>query len=132
MDSSVLVASFLTDDHFHQRALEHIQDIESGNSVFHLPMLVWVEVIASVNRQARKNRLALLSRAEQSLNSWESSGKVVLYPLDRDRMNRAASVAERHRLRGADSVVAALAEELDLPLRAFDREILERFERASP
>ena len=132
LDSSVLVASFLPDDHFHQQALQHIVGLESGNSVFHLPMLVWVEVIASVNRQAQRNRMALLSRAEQSLKDWDSSGKIVLYPLDRDRMNKAASVAERYRLRGADSIVVALAEELDMPLKAFDEEILERFERASP
>ncbi len=79
LDSRVLVASFLPDDHFHQQALQHIVELESGNSVFHLPTLVWVEVIASVNRQAQRNRMALLSRAEQSLNYWDRSGKIVLY-----------------------------------------------------
>lgn len=131
VDSSVLVASFLPHDHFHQKSLSHIEGLEAGDYVFHLPMLVWVEVIASVNRRAQKNRVALLSRAKQSLDAWETAGKMVLYPLDRDRMEEAGTTAERLRLRGADAVVAALAEELDLPLRAFDQEILERVPKAS-
>ena len=46
-------------------------------------------------------------------------------------MDNAMYVAERHLLRGADSVIAALAEELAMPLKAFDLEILARFSRDS-
>ncbi len=132
VDSSVLAASFLPDDSFHQQSLSYIDGLEAGDYIFHLPMLVWIEVLASVSRRARRNRVSLLSRARQSFGSWESAGKIILYPLDRDRMNRAVNISERYSLRGADSVVAALADELDLPLRAYDREILERYELASP
>ena len=40
-------------------------------------------------------------------------------------------VADKYGLRGADSVVVALAEELNMPLKTFDKEILDRFQRAS-
>ncbi len=46
-------------------------------------------------------------------------------------MDNAMYVAERHLLRGADSVIVALAEELDMPLKTFDVEILGRFLGAS-
>ena len=53
-----------------------------------------------------------------------------MYPLERQRMDNSIQVAERYGLSGADSVVVALAEELNVPLITFDREILNRFPRA--
>ncbi|HZA23057.1 MAG TPA: hypothetical protein VFA32_10715 [Dehalococcoidia bacterium] len=46
-------------------------------------------------------------------------------------MENAVTTAEQNRLRGADSVIAALAEELDLPVKTFDKDILARFLKAS-
>ena len=46
-------------------------------------------------------------------------------------MDRSARVAQQHRLRGADSVIAALAEELTVSLRTFDGDILQKFQQAS-
>ena len=46
-------------------------------------------------------------------------------------MDIAAGIAERHRLKGSDAVIAALAEELDVSLKTFDTEILARFLKAS-
>jgi len=111
--------------------LEYINGLEQGGYVFHLPMLVIAELIASISRQATTHRLALLARAEQSLRAWERSGKISLYPLDRGRLELSLAVTQRDRLRGADSVIAALSEELDMPLRTFDKEILERFPAAT-
>jgi predicted nucleic acid-binding protein len=47
-------------------------------------------------------------------------------------MENAVNVAPQYRFKGADSIIAALAEELDLPLRTADGEMLDRLERASP
>jgi hypothetical protein len=46
-------------------------------------------------------------------------------------MQNSIIVAEQNRLRGADSVIAALAEELDVSVKTFDQEILARFLKAS-
>ncbi len=94
-------------------------------------MLVIAELIGTMSRIPTANRLALLARTNQSLREWERSGKISLYPLDRERLELALTVAQRDRLRGADSVIAALAEELGLPLKTFDEEILNRFSQAS-
>ena len=131
VDSSILVASFLENEEKHQQAAEYISGLQRGDYIFHLPMLVIAEVFAAISRQSTANRLALLARAGQSLRAWEQSEKISLYPLDRGRLELSGTITQRDRLRGADSVVAALAEELGMPLKTFDREILTRFSQAS-
>ena len=131
VDSSILVASFLEHEEKHQQAAEYIGGLQRGDYIFHLPMLVIAEVFAAISRQSTANRLALLARAGQSLRAWEQSEKISLYPLDRGRLELSVTITQRDRLRGADSVVAALAEELGMPLKTFNREILTRFSQAS-
>ena len=131
VDSNIIVSSFLVQEDFHQRAQIYINGLERGDYIFHLPMLVVVEVMAAISRQAQRDRLPLLARARKSVADWERDGKIVLYELDRDRMDSAVSAAEQYRLRGSDVVVAALAEELDMSLKTFDREILARFSRSA-
>jgi predicted nucleic acid-binding protein len=132
VDSNVLIASFLEQDRFHQRSQQYIDGLEGGDYTFHLPMLVMVEVIAAIRRQTQGNRRqALLLRAKKSLYDWERDDKIILYTLDRPRMEKSLSVAEQYALEGADSIIAALAEELDLPLKTFDTGIWDRFMRAS-
>jgi predicted nucleic acid-binding protein len=132
IDSSVIVSYLVESETFHQTALPYINGLENGDYAFHSPMLVPVEVTAAISRRnPLPNRLAILARWQQTMTDWEQSGRVVLYPLDRSRMESAIYITEQHRLRGADSVIAGLAEELDTPLKTFDREILARFQRTS-
>ena len=131
VDSSILAASFLESDRFHQDALIYITGLQNEDFSFHLPILVIVEVLSAVSRQVQRNRLAACARVNKSFSEWERTGKIVLYTLDRERMEHAKDIALRFRLKGADSVIAALAEELDIPLRTFDKEILDCFQRAS-
>jgi predicted nucleic acid-binding protein len=131
VDSNILAASFIEGDEFHERSQQYIIGLENSNYIFHLPMLVIVEVIATISRRAQRNRQALLVRAQKSLTEWEDNGKIILYPLDRERMEISIIIADQNRLRGADSVIAALAEELDVPVKTFDQEILARFLKAS-
>ena len=131
VDSSVLVGSLLHDDALHQRSQPYINGLESGDYIFHLPMLVVVEVVAAISRRAPVGWHALLVGARTSFRDWETDGKIVLYPLDQDRMNRATGTAQRYRLRGSDAVLAVLAEELGTPLKTFDGDILQKFQQAS-
>ena len=131
VDSSVLVAALVDSEGFHARGKLYLDGLETGDYTFHLPMLAAVEVIASVSRRSQRNRQVIIRVWSQNLIDWEQEGSLVLYPLDGDRMERAVAIAQRHRLRGADSVIAALAEELEMPLKTFDNEILSRFLPAS-
>ena len=131
VDTNILVASFNESDSLKPQSQPYIDGLENGSYTFHLPMLVIAELIGTMSRIPTANRLALLARTNQSLRQWEQSGKIPLYPLNRDRLELAVTVAQRDRLRGADSVIAALAEELGMPLKTFDEEILSRFSQAS-
>jgi len=75
--------------------------------------------------------MALVAAWRQNVIDWEQDGILFLYPLDRDRMERASDIAVRYLLRGSDSVFAALAEELDISIKTFDQEILDRFPLAN-
>lgn len=132
MDSDVIVASFLNFETHHNDARNIIDGLENGDYVFHLPMLVVVEVTSAIRRRARNNRVALLNVWQQNVVDWEQDGKLVLYSLGRDLMNSSRIVAERYGLRGSDSVISSLAEELGFSLRTFDTEILARVPQASP
>jgi len=127
VDANVFVASFLSDDRFHDGGTAYVRGMESGEYIFHVPTLVPVEVIAAIWRRSQKQGMALVARATQSLAEWETAGKIVLYPLDRERMAMATDSAVRYRLSGSDSVIAALSGELNIPLKTFDAEIAARF-----
>jgi predicted nucleic acid-binding protein len=131
VDANVIVSSFLSTEESQRRSQRYIDALEGGDYVFNLPMMVVIETVAAIGRRAQRNRQALLVRAKKSLADWEGSGGVILYPLERQRMDNSIQVAEQYGLSGADSVVVALAEELNEPLITFDREILDRFQRAS-
>ncbi len=132
IDSNIIVSYLVESDLFHEKAVPYINGLENGDYTFHASMLVPVEVVGVISRKdPLPNRLAILVRWQRTISDWERDGKIVLYPLDRDRMTNAINVTQRHRLRGSDSVVASLAEDLDMPLKTFDIEILARFQRAS-
>ena len=129
-DSSVIVASYVPEEVNHLQGLEYRNGLDRGDYLFHLPMLVSVEVTSAIRRRL-SNWQQVIEDWQRNLLRWEREGKIVLYPLDRARWERCVSAARRLRLRGADSVVASLAEELNMPLRTFDRELLERGPRTA-
>ena len=131
VDSSVIVASYLVDEEKHQQAQEYINGLEWREYVFHLPMLANIEVTSAIQRRTTRNAMALVSTWKRNVADWERDGLLILYPLDRDRMEKASDIALLYRLRGLDSVFAELALELDIPIKTFDKELLERFPTAS-
>ena len=96
-----------------------------------MPMLVVVEIAAALSRRPQRDRTAILSMWQETISEWERSSKINLYPLNQGRMDKAVNIARSHRLRGADSVITALSDELSMPLKTFDTEILARFQPAS-
>lgn len=128
MDASVLVASFLERERRHREALEFIRHLDAGDYVFHLPRLALVETLAAVNRRAQPSPQSYVMRVKANFEVWLADGKIAFYDLNESRAERAVDIALRDRLRGADAVYAALAEELGLELLTFDGEQAERFQ----
>lgn len=129
-DSSLLVAYFLESDAFHQPAMEFMAELDSGGHKLHLPMLVMVETISAIRRRLGQSSQTTINDAFATVYQWERQEKVVFYPLNRERMEAALRLADGNALRGADSIIAALAEELGIALKTYDNEILRRFQRA--
>lgn len=129
-DSSLLVAFFLESDVFHQSAREFMAELDSGGHKLHLPMIVMVETISAIRRRLGQNSQPTVNDTNATLHLWETQGNIVFYPLNRERMEAALGLAEGNALRGADSVVASLSEELGIALKTYDNEILRRFQRA--
>lgn len=130
VDSSVIAASYILRDEHHELGREYTDALERGEYVFHLPMLVVVEVSAAIRRRVPRWQ-PVFNRWQGDILRWERDGKVILYPMSRERMENSVIAARHRRLRGADSVVAALAEELNVRLRTFDGELLQRGPEAS-
>jgi len=95
-DSNVLVASFLSQDQFHDAGLVYVNGLENGDDIFHIPMLVPVEVVAAIWRRSQKLGLALVARVMKSFDDWETDGRIVFYPLDRARMAAAMDTAVKY------------------------------------
>ena len=64
--------------------------------------------------------------AEQLVTLIEALPGIALIPLSRDLTHRAAEIAIRHRLRGADAVYVAVAEQSGSSLVSWDQEMLKR------
>ena len=131
VDSNLIVASFLSKDQFHQEGKAYTEALQRGDYRFHLSTLVIVEVVSGVSRQVRRYKPAFVERVRRSIDVWERSGGIILYELNRDRIQFAASAAERYGLRSLDAIHAALADELALPLKTCDQDVLTRYPGAS-
>lgn len=129
-DSSLLVAYFLESDAFHQSAREFMAELDSSGNKLDLPMIAMVETISAIRRRLGQNSQTTLNDAIATIQQWEQQEKVIFYPLNRERMEAALGMAEAIALRGADSIVAALSEELGIALKTYYNEILRRFQRA--
>jgi len=132
MDSDALLAAFIEGDEHHAEVARFIQDLERGEILLHIATLVPVEVCAAVVRKLRAKigdsaAELLATLVKRSIRDWINAGKLRLYPLDGWRMDKAGIIAIRDKLKGADSVIAELAEELEVPLFTFDEEVLRRF-----
>ena len=130
VDSSVIVASFISGEANHLLGVEYMDGLDRGDYIFHLPMLVVVEVSSAIRRRMQ-DWPEVIYKWQLDLARWEREGKVFFYPMNRQRMANSVVAALNRSLRGADSIVAALAEELNMPLRTFDDEHLRRWPGAS-
>ena len=125
VDSSVWVSALVRDDSNHERAQQFFREFRQGLHVCHLSRLVLVEVCAATLRRSESPGIAL--RIQQIFTVWGQTGLVRWYDLNAQRMNSAIEAATSYRLKGADAIMAALADELSVPLKTFDSEIIQRY-----
>ena len=125
VDSNVLISAFLEEEKRHDEATKFIEGLRLREYLFHISMLVPVEVCGALLRRTKSLARAYLAKRE--IEGLTDEGYAKLYPLDKERMAKAEEIALRDGLKGHDAVIAEVAEELEVALLSFDKEILRRF-----
>lgn len=130
VDSNVLISALLEEEKRHDEAIKFIEGLRLKEYLFHISMLVPVEVCGVVLRRTKSLARAYLAKRE--IEGLADEGYMKLYPLDKERMTKAEEITLRDGLKGHDAVIAEVAEELELALLTFDKEILKRFKGKKP
>lgn len=121
IDASVFVSSAREKELHHRGSLHFLDEVAFHNVPGYGPALVLAECAGALARRTGSEQEANgLVEALQSFPGFE------LIPLDLPLARRAAQIAARHRLRGADAVYAATAERQDATLITWDTEMLDR------
>lgn len=121
VDASVWVSLCHAGDRFHRRSLDWLETALAAGERLAAPTLLRVEVAAAIRRLTGKEELGAAALVE-----LEESGVVDLVPLDAERSDRAARIALRAAVRGADAVYLELALDRGEPLVTWDRQQLDR------
>ncbi len=115
VDASVWLSRLMEGDEFHQAAKAWMEHQRKQGVTFVSPSLLLAEVGGVVSRMTGKPELAA-SAVKRIANLPE----VRIIEMDKPLIDEAARVAAKYGLRGADSVYAAVASRLGIPLATFD------------
>ncbi|HEY5728884.1 MAG TPA: type II toxin-antitoxin system VapC family toxin [Anaerolineales bacterium] len=121
VDASVFVNAFIPTENESQQSLELIIKLQKEGIPLLQPTLFFPEVIASIARKKDNTELALA--LAQDIRRFSS---LTLIPLDEKLADLASEIAAKYRLRGSDSVYAAVALRFGTELITLDKEQLER------
>jgi predicted nucleic acid-binding protein len=121
VDASVWVARLVQQDVFHEPVKVWMAARRVGESTFISPSLLLAEVAGAVSRRTGDPTLA-----RRAVRRLESLPGLRLVEMDNSFLRKAADLAAKLGLRGADSTYVALANRLDLPLVTLDADQRER------
>lgn len=121
VDASVFVASARSSEVNYADSIRFLQQLGASDANVFCPTLIVVECSAAIARPTGD-----ASFAERVVEMLEVHPNMNLESLTESRAHRAAEVAARLRLRGADAVYVALAEEFNAALITWDNEMLQR------
>lgn len=121
IDDSVFIAATLTGEPHHAVSLTFLKEARGAQPEVLCPSLVLPECAAAIARRTGNSILAQTLVAE--IEIWPG---MQLVSLNVSHARRAAEIAAIQRLRGADSVYVAVAEEFATTLITWDSEMLQR------
>ncbi|MBT3362892.1 MAG: PIN domain-containing protein [Chloroflexi bacterium] len=113
VDTSVFLSSLVADDEKHNEAIALMEEMDKEETIFHVPSLVILEIIATLSRLAGVEEAR---EAKNVIDFWIDRGKIKVHHFDLKQMDEAVEIALNRRLHLADAVVIQLAEERGLPL----------------
>lgn len=121
VDASVWVSLLVPQDVHYPASRRWLHQYTAGGGALVEPILLLAEVAGATAR--RTGRPALGRRAVAQVLAFPT---LRLTSVDRQLGQIAAQMAADHRLRGADAVYVALAEQLGIPLVTWDAEQIAR------
>jgi predicted nucleic acid-binding protein len=121
VDASVFVNAFSPKEAGSDKSFEFLSQLRKESIPLIEPTLFFPEVVASIARKRDETEAAL--ELAQELRKFPS---LTLIDLDDDLAGFASEIAAKHRLRGSDSVYAAVALRFGTELVTLDKEQLER------
>lgn len=121
IDASVFVNAFSPDENGSDESAEFLAQLRKDGVPIIQPTLFFPEVVASIARKQDETEIAL--ELSEELKKFP---KLTLIDLDEDLADFASEIAAKHRLRGSDSVYAAVALRFGTELITLDKEQLLR------
>ncbi len=121
VDASVFVNAFSPDEEGSDTSMEFLTRLSKERVPLIQPTLFLPEIAASIARKQNDTDAAL--ELERDLKNFL---ELTLIDLDEELADFASEIAAKHRLRGSDSVYAAVALRFGTELISLDREQLER------
>lgn len=127
LDASVLIARFVPADAAHDEAMRIVQTCVTSGARAMGPVILPAEVAGAVARKTGLEHLASVAVLHLKTYPW-----LTIRLADAALMEKAARLAARHALRGADAFYLALAAEQRCPLVTLDEELISRAPRTIP
>ena len=121
VDASVFVNAFSAEEEGSDQSMAFLAQLRKDRTPLIQPTLFFPEVVASIARKQDDTEAAL--ELEQELKKFSN---LALVDLDESLADFASEIAAKYRLRGSDSVYAAVALRFGTELVTLDREQLER------
>jgi predicted nucleic acid-binding protein len=121
IDASVFIASARTQEPHYAASLDFLDQLQAQQPSVFCPSLALAECSAAIARRA--GNVVLAQRLVTVVKNYSGTR---LIPLSIPLAERAAQIAAIQRLRGADSVYVAVAEEFSATLVTWDGEMLQR------
>lgn len=121
VDASVWISLALPGDANYRNTIAWATHLFDQNIRMSVPSLFLVEFGAAISRRTQSPE-----RAREGVARIERDPVFEIVELDRRLISASAEAAITFRLRGADAVYVALAQQLDIPLISWDREQLDR------
>ena len=121
IDASVFISSARSLEAYHSTSVEFLKQLEREQPVIFCPSIILAECSAAIARRTgdpvAAQDLVVLVKDFVGMNLLQVSVPTA---------ERAAQIAAAQRLRGADSIYVAVAEEADATLITWDNDMLQR------
>jgi predicted nucleic acid-binding protein len=115
VDASIWVSRLVPQDEHHERCKKWLLQQRAAGVTLVSPSLLLPEVAGAISRRTGDGTLA-----EQAVQSLQSLPGLRLIEMNQAVIQTAAQLAASCGLRGADSVYAAVAHQLNIPLATLD------------